>query len=94
MRAQPRPTTAHSTAQYIAHSFLTTTAHSEGSLLIFLASADFLHQGQEELSVAALVPCQPLQSVVTVISTYLVHERGARRGGRSFLLSGTPQKRR
>lgn len=65
MRAQPRPTTAQPTvlAQYIANSFLTTTTHSEGSLLIFLASADFLPQDQEEPSVAALVPRQPLQFV-------------------------------
>lgn len=70
MRAQPRPPTAHS-PQYstvlrvlISHHYYLCVFFSEGSLLIFLATAFFfLHQDQEEPSVAAPVPCQPLQSV-------------------------------
>lgn len=93
MRAQPRPTAAHSTAQYIAYSFLTTTTHSEGSLLIFLASADFLLEDQEEPSVAALVPCQPLQFVGTVTSTYLPRRREGREGGAVSALRYSSKRR-
>lgn len=93
MRAQPRPTTAHSTTQYIAYSLFTTTAHSEGSLLIFLASADFLHQDQEEPSVAAMVPCQPNRCYLTDGHKYLPRPREGHEGGAVSVLWYTSKKK-